>query len=277
MATRLVALDIDGTLLDSRGELPEENARAVAEAVGRGVKVILVTGRRWGMARKVSALLRLAFPLIVHNGALIKSPTDPRRLFARFIDQEVAVGILGVTQDYLRYAVLHRDVTADGQTVVHPLCLGNLMMQSYLCQFPDSVLQTVSLPEMIDAELIQIMFGGELEAMVNIETHLRNSGLLDRIKLTKTYYPEKNLGIVDVLHNHCSKGAALQFLAASYRIRREEVMAIGDNHNDLEMLEFAGTAVTVANCVEELKGRGFRETSSNNNCGVAEALRNYMK
>jgi HAD superfamily hydrolase (TIGR01484 family) len=53
--------------------------------------------------------------------------------------------------------------------------------------------------------------------------------------------PEKNLGIVDVLHSHCSKGAALQFLAASYGIRREEVMAIGDNHNDLEMLEFAGT------------------------------------
>jgi 5-amino-6-(5-phospho-D-ribitylamino)uracil phosphatase len=276
MPTQLVALDIDGTLLDSHGELPDENARAVAETVSRGVKVILVTGRRWGMARRVSASLKLPFPLIVHNGALIKSPTGPSRVFACFIDREAAVEILGVTQDYLRYTVLHRDVTADGQTVVHPSCLGNLMMQTYLRQFPNSVLETASLPEMVDPELIQVMFGGELGAMVKIEAHLRNSGLLDRIKLTKTYYPERNLGIVDVLHSNCSKGAALEFLASSYGICREGVMAIGDNHNDLEMLQFAGIGVTVANCVDELKGRGFRETSSNNNCGVAEALRNFL-
>ena len=74
MAIKLVALDIDGTLLDSHGNLPIENGCAVKESVERGVKVILVSGRRWSMARQVSAALGLSFPVVAHNGALIRSP-----------------------------------------------------------------------------------------------------------------------------------------------------------------------------------------------------------
>jgi hypothetical protein len=102
------------------------------------------------------------------------------------------------------------------------------------------------------------------------------SGFLTKIKLTKTYYPEKNLGIVDILDKNCSKRRALEFLADSFGHQPDEILAIGDNHNDLEMLEYAGIGVVVSNCVAELKGRGFEETSSNNDCGVAEALEKFI-
>jgi Cof subfamily protein (haloacid dehalogenase superfamily) len=276
MPIRLVAIDIDGTLLDSSGKLPEENRKAIGWASRRGVKVILVTGRRWAMAWRVANDLGLSDPLVAHNGALVKSPVTLQRLAARFIGPQVALGILGQTHGYLKYLVLHRDAGINGQTVVHPACGDNLRIQSYLGQFPEAVVECLALESMIDTELIQIMFGGDLSAMIDLENLLTRSNLIDRVKLTKTHYPDRNLGIVDLLDANCSKRTALEFLAESYEIPRQDVMAIGDNHNDLEMLEYAGVGVTVSNCVEELKDRGFETVCSNADGGVAEALYQYL-
>ncbi len=181
-----------------------------------------------------------------------------------------------MARNYLQYVVLHRDIGANGQTVVHPACSTNQKMQGYLSQFPEAVLECPALETMVNSELIQIMFGGELTAMLELERLLADSSRFEEMKLTKTYYPGKNLGIIDLLHKNCSKRTALEFLVELYGTSREEVMAIGDNHNDLEMLEYAGLGVIVANCVPELRGRGFVEVGNNNEGGVAMALQSYL-
>lgn len=276
MAIKLVALDIDGTLLDSNGGLPAENGRAIKESVRRGIKVILVSGRRWSSAREVAASLGLTFPVVAHNGALIRCPVDSRRLARYFLEPCIAAEILAHSQDHFGYLVLHRDQETDGQTVIHPDCRKNLLIQSYLGKFPRAVVETESLLPLADAELIQIMFGGELPAIQKIEELLCSMPLAAKINLTKTYYPHKNLGIIDLLDKACSKRAALEFLAEYYGVSRDEILAIGDNYNDLEMLEYAGIGVVMENCVSELKGRGFEETSSNDAGGVAQALRRFI-
>jgi len=78
--------------------------------------------------------------------------------------------------------------------------------------------------------------------------------------------------MIDVLNAGCSKGHALERWAAYRGYRRDEVMAIGDNHNDVEMLEFAGYPVIMGNACEELRGRGWRVTRGNDNCGVAAVV-----
>jgi Cof subfamily protein (haloacid dehalogenase superfamily) len=276
MKIKLVALDIDGTLLDSQGQLPIENAKAIEEVLRRGVKIILVTGRRSGTALKVASSLNLNSPLIVHNGALIKAPHNSVRIRAQFIRPEIAMQILLRTENYREYLVLHRDKNANGQQVVHPSCRHNALMQRYLAHFPDGVLESQSLTEVLDEDLIQVMFGGHLPAVQEIEEHLVLSGLHHGVSLTKTYYPEKGLGIIDLLDKGCSKGVALRFLANYYGLMPGEILAIGDNHNDLEMLEFAGTGVIMGNSVEDLKNRGFQVTASNNENGVALALRQFV-
>jgi Cof subfamily protein (haloacid dehalogenase superfamily) len=276
MAIKVVALDIDGTLLDSNGGLPRENRCAIEESVERGVKVILVSGRRWGSARQVATSLGLTFPVVAHNGALIRCPVDSRRLARYFLDPCIAAEILAHSQAHLGYLVLHRDRDFDGQTVIHPACRKNLLIQGYLGQFPAAVVETESLLSSADTELIQIMFGGEPPAIQKIEEELHSVALAAKINLTKTYYPHKNLGILDLLDRTCSKRAALEFLAGHYGVSRDEILAIGDNYNDLEMLEYAGIGVVVENCVAELRGRGFEETASNNAGGVALALRRFI-
>jgi len=276
MSIELVALDIDGTLLDSHGNLPPENGFAIKESVEKGVKVILVSGRRWTMARQVSAALGLNFPVVAHNGALIRSPVDSHRLASCFLKPDLAAEILALSEDHFSYLVLHRDQDFKGQTVVHPTCRKNLLMQGYLKQSPETVMESESLLPWADSDLIQIMFGGELPAIMEVEAMLQSRALADKVRLTKTYYPHKNLGIIDILDKDCSKRTAVEFLAGHYGVSREETLAIGDNHNDLEMLEYAGIGVVVKNCVKELKGRGFEETAGNDEGGVAQALHRFI-
>jgi hydroxymethylpyrimidine pyrophosphatase-like HAD family hydrolase len=158
----------------------------------------------------------------------------------------LAAEILAYSQDHFSYLVLHRDQDLNGQTVIHPACRKNLLMQGYLGQFPEAVMETESLLPWADTNLIQIMFGGELAAMLKIEEILQTNTLAERFKLTKTYYPHKNLGIIDLLDKDCSKRTALEFLAGYYGVSRDETLAIGDNHNDLEMLAYAG----IGGCVK---------------------------
>jgi len=100
----------------------------------------------------------------------------------------------------------------------------------------------------------------------------KNKGLLSRITALKTQYDERDLCMLDILNRGCTKGAALKRWADAKGYKPEEVMAIGDNYNDIEMLEFAGCAYIMGNATEELRDRGWNETLSNNENGVANAI-----
>ncbi|MEW5978082.1 MAG: Cof-type HAD-IIB family hydrolase [Acidobacteriota bacterium] len=271
MPIRLIAVDIDGTLLDSRGDLPDRNVDAIRRVVSRGVTVVLVTGRRFAMARPIAETLRLTSPLVVHNGALVRTLAGPR-MVGWFLPPKAAELVLEHTQDFSEYGVLHQDGPEGGQMVLHPSFRQNPLLTHYALRMDQVVLESSAFEPHLDSRLIQIMFGGPLSVMEQVEARLSGSALQPLIRVTKTYYPERGFGIVDVLRRNCSKGKALEYLASLYALDRSEVAAIGDNHNDLEMLRFAGRGFVVANCVEELRNCGFEEIGTNNEAGVAEAL-----
>ena len=119
---------------------------------------------------------------------------------------------------------------------------------------------------------VQAMFCGPIPRMHKALASLDASHVSDEITVLRTEYPERNLSIVDVLHRDCSKGHALERWAKFRGIPRSQVMAIGDNYNDIEMLAFAGHPVIMGNASEELRGRGWKVTLPNDQHGVAAAL-----
>ncbi len=276
MALKWIAVDIDGTMLDSSGQLPSGNVAAIRQALDRGVEVLLVTGRRFGAAVWVAEALELSSPLIVNNGAMIKCPIQSHRLARWFLAPEVARAILSATASFVDCTVLHKDRPATGQLVVCARPRTNGQLQHYLNKAPQATVQVQSLQSEIDSDLIEIMFSGPLDLMEAVEGCLKESGLQEHVRIAKTYYWEKNLGIIDVLNKDCSKRSALDFWARSHSIQATEILAIGDNHSDLEMLDYAGVSVVMANGVEALKGRGFYETASNDDLGVARALHRFI-
>jgi HAD superfamily hydrolase (TIGR01484 family) len=119
---------------------------------------------------------------------------------------------------------------------------------------------------------VQAMFCGSTARMAQALRTLQATGMDNQITILRTEYPNRDLSMIDVLNAGCSKGHALARWAAHRGFRREQVMAIGDNHNDVEMLEFAGHPFIMGNACEELRGRGWTLTLPNDQCGVAAAV-----
>jgi hydroxymethylpyrimidine pyrophosphatase-like HAD family hydrolase len=122
---------------------------------------------------------------------------------------------------------------------------------------------------------IQVMFSGKGAAMREAEGALREAAFAEEYALALTSYESRDFAMIDVIRPECSKGSSLAEWAALRGVAREEVLAIGDNHNDLEMLEFAGIPVVMGNSVPELKAHGWHETGTNDESGVAAAIEHF--
>ena len=107
------------------------------------------------------------------------------------------------------------------------------------------------------ADPVQAMFCGTMARMSQALEALEGAGVDGEVTILRTEYPARDLSMIDVLNAGCSKGHALERWARHRGFQREEVMAVGDNHNDVEMLEFAGHPVIMGNACEELRGRGL--------------------
>jgi len=274
MAVRLIAIDIDGTLLDSRWRLPEANRRAIAQAIDRGIEVALVTGRRFDFARPIAEQLPGPLTLIVNNGALIKS-RDGSNHVRHLLLRRVAREVLTATPGFRIGAAVVFDRPRENQVIFEQMDWEDPGRKSYFERNREFIAQAVPLESCLTEDPIQVMFSGPVERMREVEDTLRALPLASEFALAVTEYESRDFGLVDVIHPDCSKGAALAEWAALRGLDREQVMAIGDNLNDREMLEYAGVPVVMGNCVPSLKALGWRETLSNDQNGVAVAIEAY--
>jgi hypothetical protein len=270
MAVKLIALDIDGTLLDSRWTLPEANRVAIAEATRRGIEVALVTGRRYDFAMPIATQLGAPLIMIVSNGALIRTQ-DGRTHLRHLLRRETALRVLEITRPWRDSTAVIFDRSGQNQVVLEVFATDDPIRSAYYARNKDFLGQAVPLESCLTEDPLQVMLSGKVEPMREAEGVLR-SAQGEGFKVAATVYESRDFSMIDVLHPHCSKGAALAEWANLRGLTREEVMAIGDNHNDLEMLSFAGVPVVMGNCVPELRNFGWHETASNDHNGVAAAI-----
>jgi Cof subfamily protein (haloacid dehalogenase superfamily) len=269
---RLLAVDIDGTLLDSRGQLPGAHRDALAEASARGIAIALATGRSFHFTKHVVEALDLPVTLIVNNGAVVKA-ADGTTLLRRVLPREAAREILAATLGFEDSVAVVFD-RADGRQIVyermdwtHPHRKGYFERnRAYIASFSP-------LAAALTEDPIQVMFNGGVARMRALASELRAMPRCDRFSVSLTEYERRDFSLLDVNAAGCSKGSTLERWAAARGVAREEVMAVGDNLNDIQMLEFAGTAVVMANAADSLKAAGFRLTDSNDENGLATAVR----
>lgn len=277
MPVRLLALDIDGTLLTARGVLTPRVRASLEAARERGVTVALVTGRRFGSARMLvqELELNLSVPLISHNGALTKDVQTLETISHHSLDAGIAREIISIGRACGVDMLCCDDPQGLGTMVIEGISSENRALHRYLDKYRDSVTEVPDLLEYVRHDPIQMMFSGCCDPMDEFADHLQ--GLMDgRIQLFKTRYRKADLTILDAISVAASKGAGVEDIARARGIAREEIMAIGDNHNDLTMLHYAGIGVVMGNAEEELKQAGFAVTASNEEDGVAEAVEKFI-
>jgi Cof subfamily protein (haloacid dehalogenase superfamily) len=272
---RLLAIDIDGTLLNSQFQIPPANLEALRHAHEAGVEIILVTGRRHTFALPVAEQLGFNLWLISSNGAVTRSLGG--ELFHRdLLPVATARELCAAMREYRGNTVLTFDTETKGALVLERMDELTGSIQRWLeknMQFIDFV---VPIERALVADPVQAMFCGNIERMRGALETLAGCGLSGRITVLRTEYPVRDLCIVDVLNQGCSKGHALERWAAYRGIPRERVMAIGDNYNDIEMLVFAGIPVIMGNASPELRDRGWTVTGLHDEAGVATAVEQVL-
>jgi Cof subfamily protein (haloacid dehalogenase superfamily) len=271
---RLIALDIDGTLLDSRWQLPEANRAAIAEATRRGIEVALVTGRRYDFAMTVAHQLNSTLTMIVSNGALIRSKEGHTHL-RHLLPKQTAAQVLHLTSEWRGGAAVIFDRERENQLMLESLDPDDSLRYAYYSRNLEYIGMAQPLESCLTEDPIQVMLSGRVRAMREAEARLRGAAFTEEFRLAVTAYEQKDFAMIDVIPPGCSKGSTLAEWATLRGIAREEILAIGDNHNDLEMLSFAGIPVVMGNSVAELKTYGWHETGSNDENGVASAIEKF--
>jgi Cof subfamily protein (haloacid dehalogenase superfamily) len=285
MSISLLALDLDGTLLDSRGQISERNRVAIDSVRAQGVHVALVTGRRFRDSRPVALELGLDVPLISHNGALTKHAETLQTVCVLPLPVEAARKALQIGRRAGADALLSDDHEGLGVLVYDHIRGGNTAVNKYISwarrihgeeEGAKAVQQIASLEDYLDHDPIHLSFSGGCAEMDQLEETLKSElGLT--VKVLSTKYLEQNFTLLDVVNPAASKGAGVAAAAAELGVVREDIMAIGDNYNDLEMLLFAGTGVVMANAPLSLREiAGLHPTASNRDDGVALAIEQFI-
>jgi Cof subfamily protein (haloacid dehalogenase superfamily) len=269
----LIGIDVDGTLLDSAGRFPEANRHAIHAAVEAGVHVALVTGRSYPYARPVAKGLPPSLTLIVSNGAVERGMDGSTRA-RRLLDKNVARTVLDANVEHRAAAALVFDRDVHGQIVFETMDWTHPGRKAYWARNKTLIARTVPLEDALTEDPIQVMFNGGFKAMRALVEVIRTQAHDVNVSLTE--YVERDFSLVDITSPTATKGHALASCARALGLEREHVMAVGDNFNDLEMLDFAGTPVVMGNAVEPLKTRGFHLTGTQDEAGVAQAITRFV-
>lgn len=268
---RLLAVDIDGTLLDPQYQISSANLAALRRAHRNGIEVILVTGRRHTFALPVAEMLGFDLWLISSNGAVTRSRQG--ELFHRdLLPRAVAHKLCDYMRDFRGSLVLTFDHEGKGALVLERLDELHASIARWLEKNASFIDLVTPITDALHTDPIQAMFCGGIARMREAEARLAAGHLGGEVTVLKTQYDARDLCIIDVLHFGCSKGHALKRWAEHRGLQRHEIMAIGDNYNDIEMLEFAGVPFVMGNASDEVKQNGWPVTLPNDQSGVAAAL-----
>lgn len=274
MEIKLVAIDMDGTLLRSNNELSDRVKNAVISAAQRGVKIIISTGRIYQSAKYYSRLLGIDSVVISCNGAFIKEYKKDSMIFKCSIPNESLVQIANVLNEYndVHYRMYsERTYYAKeyNQKVYDYMDWNGRQIKEDQVDIR-IVENPMDIAVSID-EIFKLFIGQQGISRDRFDSLVSRLNTIDDVYCVSSI-PES----VDVINKRVSKGNALEFISGYYDIPRENMMAIGDNYNDIEMIQYAGIGVAMGNAENALKDVADFITTTNMEDGVALAIEKFV-
>jgi len=266
MKYKLIASDMDGTLVNSKSELTERTKEAIIKAVDAGVLFVTATGRPFSNVQEVNNLLSKDMPFIVFNGAAAYMGKSEKLLFERFLDFDLATEAFNIGQEKNMSQIIwtgprlwanRRD---DGTNAYHDICKGlDMSIVTDLTTIRDEV-EGISKVLWIDhpdnIKLLSVEMCGHFKGRLKCVSSMPH--------------------FLEFVSNDAGKGTALAEIGRLFGIDKSEMIAIGDGYNDVCMLEYAGLGVAVANAPDDIKSKCGYITKSNNEDGVAEVIDRFI-
>ncbi|SKC90152.1 Cof-type HAD-IIB family hydrolase [Maledivibacter halophilus] len=272
MEYKLVVTDMDGTLLNSQGKVPEENKEILTKLQDKGVHVAVATGRIYTSARVFAKYIGVKTPIIACNGAIVREIDNNEPLYESYLNKEDSLKIIDICRKHNVYYHFYTEDTFYAES----------MARSALKYSEWN--ETLDEEDRIDLKIIEdsyelindsdekifkfIVIDEDVDLLKGIRKELSE---IPGIECSKSYY--NNL---EIMNKGVEKGKAVKNLADSLGVKREEVICIGDNENDISMIKYAGLGVAMGNAEEIVKKTADYITEVNDKNGVAEVLKKFI-
>ena len=261
---RLLALDLDGTLLNSSLKVSDRNGEAVRRALAAGVNVVLATSRWYLLAKRTADRLGITTPLICNNGAIVKTPDNGEELLHLRLDQEVAreVAALADENGWETFTTIEDDTFMRMRPGVVPerLPAGLRVSESQADEISKRQPTTV------------LVFGND--AVVQIADRFLD-GYRERAKFSLNR-PNNLPHYVILTHPDAEKSRALELVCEELGVPLSETIAMGDSESDLEMIQRAGLGIAMGNAPDEVQRAALHIAPTNDDDGVAWAIERFL-
>lgn len=265
MGIKLLALDLDGTLLDQNQRISQKNIEAINKAKEKGINIVIATGRTNLGAENYFAQLGLQEFLISYNGALIQNMKENKILKHIPLPMDQTLRILDFVDKNNLYVNLYLNNTVYANKAGEELEYYKKIMDIEPVVIEGSIDDFLNKPS---TKLLIIE--KDLTEVEHILSNLKNS-YANRLNITKSIED-----CIDVMSKNVSKGNALSDLTRKLGIEPSEVAAVGDGDNDIDMIKFAGKSAAVANAENAIKENADYITASNDDDGVAEFIEKFI-
>jgi Cof subfamily protein (haloacid dehalogenase superfamily) len=272
MKYKLIAIDMDGTLLNSENKISERNKDILHRAAREGIHVVLSTGRILKSAQYYSKSIELKSPIVACNGAIVSSRDGKDIIYEKFIETQTSKKIIKLAEEnniYYRFYDRNTFYTKD--------------TDKYILNFYDSYEDSFKKQEIdirILKEPIELLTTGKLKIYKFVFIEENKDKLLDfrkklegigGINVSSSWFNN-----IEVMGEGVSKGTGLKYLCEALNIDQSEIVAIGDNENDIPMFKLAGLAIAMKNGDEIIREYSHVITDTNNEDGVANAIEKYV-
>lgn len=266
---KLAVFDMDGTLLNSQGDISNDNLLALDYLKEKGIRIVIATGRPSELLKKYTYELNIDEFIVTCNGSVIAHPFNNEVLHENTIDKESVVKIVDMCEEnnygYLLYtkdAVISKDNSR--------LRLYKKMGSAYIKRYKANIVESE------DSSYIKRNFAPNKILLTESDPN-RYKEMVGKVSQLKSVeYAQSFRGALDLSPLGDNKGNAIERLCKHYGILQEEVIAFGDNHNDISMIKYAGMGIAMGNAEKEVKEVANFITLSNNDNGIAHAIYKFI-
>lgn len=263
MTYKLMAVDIDGTLLNSQGVLTEETKKAIISGVERGLIFTISTGRPIQGVEYLNRMLNLDLPFITYNGAMVVMGKSKEILYEQRLSAENANRIMELGKEFGTTII----IWSDNKLFVTEL---NEKVQEYKGISNVEPIVVKDLHELLKTGVTKILWYDEIDKIEKYQSEL-GKYLSDSVN----FHTSRPM-FLEFVDKNASKAIAMERLGEHFGIKRSEMIAVGDGYNDLSMIEYAGLGVAMANSKDEIKEKADFVTLSNDEDGVAHVINKFI-
>jgi Cof subfamily protein (haloacid dehalogenase superfamily) len=271
MNYRLLAVDLDGTLLSDQETISDKNLNSLKKADKKGVQVVITTGRSYNSAHRYIHALGMAHPTITYNGAVITKETEVMKRVA--LNNRIIGDLIKLLKDMSYPPIIY---LPDNKKYYETFGRYSEDFLSFSKGFENDLVKVDNLAARTWEDVIRISVVTGKHDVTLLHAELKHRFGRD-IRTVDTYFPAWNFWLFEILHTQCSKSKGLEYLCEEYGISQQEVIAVGDNNNDIDMINWAGLGCAMKNGLDAvIMEADYVTEKTNNEDGVAEVIERFI-